>query len=201
MKRLLPLAAAILTLATTSTAIAQDSKFKLYAMLAYVAPLSETDQNVQGVTDAVKASDEFGFSFGGEYRASSLIGIEVDYLYAKQDVEANTAGVIGETTFQPISATLNLHFPLGTLDVYGGPTAAYVNWGDLEFAPSQDQENVSIDPEFAFGISAGVDFNLGPQLAVTGGLRWLNVQAQPDGADDALDVNPLFARAGLAIRL
>ena len=201
MKRLLPLAVATLTLAITNTAIAQDSKFKLYAMLAFVAPLSETDQNINGVTDAVSASEEFGFSFGGEFRASSLIGIEVDYLYAKQDVEHGTEGVLGETTFQPISGTLNLHFPLGSLDVYGGPTAAYVNWGDLELSSSTDQGSVSIDPEFAFGISAGVDFNLGPQLAVTGGLRWLNVQAQPDGADDAIDVNPLFARAGLAIRL
>ena len=167
-----------------------------YAMAAYVAPLSETNQTVGGVTEAVKASKEFGFNVGAEFRASSMLGIELAYLYAKENVESDASGVLGETTFQPISATLNLHLPTGKLDLYGGPTVSYVNWGDLEI-PSGP--SVKLDPETAFGLSAGGDIDIAPGFAVTGGLRWLSLKAKPEGGE-AVDVNPLFARVGIAAK-
>ena len=187
---------ALCLLAVAQSASAGDSKLKLYGMLAYVSPLSESDRNVGGVTDAVSASSEMGYSFGGEFRLSSLLGLEFDYLYAKHDIDSGTAGLLGETSFQPISGTLNVHLPLGMIDVYGGPTAAYVNWGDLKVSGGND---VSIDPEFAIGISAGVDWAFTPNLAATGGLRWLNVEAKPE-TGDAVSVNPLFTRIGVAVR-
>jgi len=199
MKRLLSLAVAALAFASTAASPAQASGLKIFGMVAYVAPLAKTDQDVNGVTDAVKASKEFGYNVGLELRPNSLLGVELDYLYAKQELKHDTAGLLGETTFQPISATLNLHIPLGMLDFHGGPTAAYVNWGDLKL-PSGGG-NVKIDAEFGYGVSAGLDFGLTPQLGLTGGLRWLNVQAQPDGSSVPLDVNPLFARVGLALKL
>ena len=195
MKRLTAVAVAVLCLASTQAAQAAG-KFKAYAMAAYVAPLSETDQNVGGVTEAVKASKEFGFNVGAEFRASSLVGLEVDYLYAKQDVEASTSGVLGETTFQPISATLNFHVPVSQFDLYGGPTVSYVNWGDLKVPSSPD---VKLDAETAFGLSAGADVGIAPGFAVTGGLRWLSLKAKPEGGSE-VDVNPLFARIGLAAK-
>ena len=191
------LAVAALVLVTAHPSLAADSKVKIYGMLAYVSPLAESDQTVAGVTDAVKASSEIGYNFGLEFRASPLIGLEFDYLYATQEVTADKAGLLGETTFQPISGTLNLHAPLGMFDAYGGLTAAYVNWGDLKAPPPG--VDVKVDPEFAYGISGGLDLNLTPNLAATGGLRWLNLQAQPDGGE-ALDVNPLFTRLGIAWR-
>lgn len=198
MKRLALLATALLTLAGAHSALADGSKFKIYGMLAYVSPLSESDQDIGGVTDAVKASSELGYNVGVEFRAGALLGIEFDYLYAKHELEGDNAGLLGETTFQPISATLNLHFPVGTLDVYGGPTAAYVNWGDLEVPSGPD--NIEIDPQFAIGVSAGLDVNILPNVAATGGLRWLNVKAEPAEGGESLDVNPLFARFGVALR-
>ena len=200
MNRLVPLAVATLALAFCQTAFAGDtnSKSKIYGTLAYVSPLAETDQNISGVTDAVKASSEFGFNLGLEFRTTILLGIELDYLYARHDLEHDTAGLLGETTFQPISGTLNLHVPLGNLDLYAGPTVAYVNWGDLKL-PSGGG-TVEIDAEFGYGISAGIDLEVLPSLAVTGGLRWLRLEAQPEGSSDALDVNPLFARVGVAAK-
>ena len=198
MKRFVLLAVTAIAVVASPPAHAEGSKLKVYGMLAYVSPLAQTDQNINGVTDAVKASDEFGYSFGLEFRANPLLGVELDYLYAKHDVTHHTAGLLGETAFQPISGTLNLHFPLGNLDVYGGPTVAYVNWGDLK--PASGATTVKIDPEFGYGLSAGVDFAISPKLGIMGGLRWLNVQAQPDGNATALDVNPLFARVGLAAK-
>ena len=195
MKRTIAAAVAVLCLASTQSAQA-EGKFKIYAMAAYVAPLSESNQNVGGVTDAVKASKEFGYNFGVEFRTGSLLGIELDYLYAEEDVESDAAGVLGETTFQPISATLNFHLPVPTLDLYGGPTVAYVNWGDMKVPSSPD---VKIDAETAFGLSAGADLAIVPGFAVTGGLRWLSLKANPEGGS-SVDVNPLFARVGIAAK-
>jgi len=195
-------AAAVLALATMQPAIA-DAKMKIYAMLAYVSPLAESDQTIGGVTDAVKASSEFGYNFGLEFRTGSLIGIELDYLYAQEDIEHDTAGLLGETTFQPISGTINFHVPLGVIDLYGGPTAAYVNWGDLEVSGAGSQlpsggGSIEIESDFAFGVSAGADLAIGPRFAATGGLRWLSVEAEAEGGD-ATAVDPLFARIGIAL--
>lgn len=197
MKRLLLFAVALLTLLPARSALAQTG-FKVYGMLAYVSPLAETDLDFNGVTDAVKASSEFGYNFGLEFRLNSLLGLEFDYLYAKHEVEHDTQGLLGETTFQPISGTLNLHVPVGTLDLYAGPTAAYVNWGDLEVPAGGG--DVKLDAEFAYGVSAGADLYITPAFAVTGGLRWLKVEVGPEDQGDPLDVNPLFARAGVALR-
>ena len=199
MKRIIAVAVTAWCLVSTQSAQA-EGKFKAYAMAAYVAPLSETNQDIGGVTEAVKASKEFGFNFGAEFKAGSLIGIELDYLYAKQDVETDASGVLGETTFQPISATLNFHLPaVPKFDIYGGPTVAYVNWGDLKVTSSPGSPDVKIDAETALGLSAGADVGIAPGFAVTGGLRWLNLKAKPEGGE-AVDVNPLFARVGIAAK-
>jgi opacity protein-like surface antigen len=187
----------MLLAAGPQAAAASDWSFKLYGMLARVSPLSESEQDVGGVVDAVEASSELGYNFGIEFKGS-LLGIELDYLYAEHEISHETAGLLGDVAFQPISATLNLHFPLGMFELYGGPTAAYVNWGDLELGSGDDLE---IEPEFAFGLSAGVDFGITKNLAATGGLRWLNVSAQPeDGGGEELEVDPLFVRFGIAAR-
>ncbi len=199
MKKIALLAAATMAVALGGIATAEAGGFKVYGMVAMVSPLSESDQDVGGVTDAVKASSEFGYNFGIEFKAGSMLGIELDYLYAKEEIEHDTAGLLGETTFQPISGTLNFHLPMGMLDLYGGPTASYVNWGDLE-VPSGGAD-IELDPQFTYGISAGLDVGITKNLAATGGLRWLSVQAKPaEGGGDELDVNPLFARFGIAAR-
>lgn len=199
MKKLCVLAAALAVLTATS-AHAATPAFKVYGMLAYVSPLSETEQDLTGVTEAVKASSEMGYNFGLELRMGPLLGLEFDYLYAKHELEGEVAGLLGETAFQPISATLNFHVPVGTLDLHAGPTLSYVNWSDLE-VPSGGTD-IELDPEVAYGITAGADLDVLPNIAATAGLRWLKVQAQAADAttDDAVDVNPLFARVGLALR-
>src|SRR5258706_10866974 len=58
--------------------------FKLWAATTCVAPLSETEQNVGGVTAAVKASSVMCYELGGEF-SSSLIGVAFDSLHARTD--------------------------------------------------------------------------------------------------------------------
>jgi opacity protein-like surface antigen len=194
MKSLALFTLAVIGLASfAADATAQVTKFKAFGALAYVSPLSDSELDLGGVTDAVGASSEFGYNFGIEFRASQMLGIELDYLYAEHDIEGDTAGLLGTTTFKPICATLNFHFPIPALDLYAGPTIGYVNWGDFE---AEDGTNQAIDPEFAFGVSAGAEFPIFPKISLMGGLRWLDVKAQEDGSDEEIDVNPLFARFG-----
>ena len=197
-RTVLLLAVALLALASVQPAAASDSKLKLFGAVSYVSPLAKTDMDVGGVTDAVKASSEVGFNVGLEVRVAPMLGLELDYLYAKHDLKHDQAGVLGETTLQPISATANFHLPVTNLELYGGPTVSYVNWGDLKAASGGG--TTKIDPEVGFGISAGADYNITPQVAITGGLRWLNLQAKAENSTDALDVNPLFTRLGIAAK-
>ena len=60
MKKLAPLAAAVMVVASVGTAAADGWGFKVYGMIAMVSPLSESEQDVGGVVDAVKAYVSLG---------------------------------------------------------------------------------------------------------------------------------------------
>jgi opacity protein-like surface antigen len=180
----------------TENSAAQVTGFKIFAALAYVAPLSDSNIDVGGVVDAVGASSELGYNFGLEYRMSSLLGVELDYWHTAHDLEGETEGVIGSTTFSPICATLNFHLPI-LFNLYGGPTIGYVNWGDLELESGLNQD---VDPAFAYGLSAGVELPLLPKVSLMGGLRWLDVKAQAEDSEE-VDVNPLLVRLGATLSL
>src|SRR5690348_10395159 len=151
--------------------------FKLMAATTYVAPLSETQQDVGGVTAAVKASNEMGYQFGAEFR-TGLLGFAFDYQHARQDIKHANAGLLGSADFDPISATMYLHLPTPVLQLYAGPTASYVNWGDLQLSTGGTQP---LDAKVGYGISVGGDLPVARSAAVVGGLRWLKLQAKPGG--------------------
>ena len=169
--------------------------FKLWAATTYVAPLSETEQTVGGVTAAVKASNVMGYEFGGEFR-SGLFGFAFDYLHARQDLQRDNSGLLGTTDFNPISASVLLHLPTPVLELYLGPTASYVNWGDLDLRNGTQQP---LDPKLGYGVTVGGDVAIAKALAVTGGMRWLKLEAKPKGLG-AIAVDPLVSHIGLALR-
>jgi hypothetical protein len=168
---------------------------KLWGGLTYVAPLSETDRTVNGVSGAVKASNELGFQLGGEFRSGSL-GLALDYLQSRHELSQSASGLSGSADFHPISASLLLHLPLPLLDLYGGPTASYVNWGDLEL---QNGTKQSVDPKFGLGFTVGADLPLAPMIAVGGSMRWLKVEAETSGVG-AVSVDPLISTLGMSVR-
>ena len=169
--------------------------FQLWAATTYIAPLSETNQNIGGVTAAVKASNEMGYAFGGEFR-SGLIGLAFDYLHARQDLEHANAGLLGTAEFNPISATLKLHLPTPVLELSAGPTVAYVNWGDLDLRNGTKQK---LDAKLGYGFSVGADLPLGRSFAITSGMRWLKVDAKPESGPEVA-VDPLITHVGVAVR-
>ena len=186
---------ALLAAVLPASALAAGWGFKMWAATTYVAPLSETDQNVGGVTAAVKASNEMGYEMGGEFR-SGLIGFAFDYLHARQDLQRDNAGLLGTTDFNPVSASLLLHLPTPVVELYAGPTASYVNWGDLELRNGGKQP---LDPKLGYGVTLGGDFPIAKALAITGGMRWLRLEAEPKGSG-AIAVDPLVSHIGLALR-
>jgi len=193
-RRVLVLAALAAVVATPVAA--SEHKFKVFAAAGFVAPLSDDDLTIEGVTDAVEASSEFGYDFGIEWRPTRLIGIELDYLDAKHDVEFGGAK-IAEVDLQPLTASLNFHLiHTNLIDFYVGANLAYVSWGDIEVV---DGSKIGTDSETAFGATVGVDIGIGSRLALVGSVRYLKVDVTPDG-EDGLSVDPLITRVGVALR-
>jgi outer membrane protein W len=182
--------------AVPADAAQADYRFKIFGGVAYVSALA--DSSFEGVGNAVEASDEVGYEIGAEWKPFARIGFEASLIDVSQDVEADGTKV-GEIGMQPINLTLNFHIiNSDRFAWYIGPTVAFVNWDDLE---SEVGDDVSIDSEETFGVSTGIDIGLGERFALVGGLRWLDAGAEAsDGSGRKLDVDPLFARLGIALR-
>ena len=184
-------------------AAAQGTHVKIYGSAAYVAPLSESDVTVGSITDAVKNEKQVGWNFGIEGRLGKIFGIELDYVRANQDVQfAGTT--VGSTNFSPLSLTLNFHLIHSTIvDFYFGPSYSYVNWGDIHLNGAGQglftTTGLGTDSSNAWGVATGLDIGLGKHFAFSAGLRYIDTQMQIQNGP-GIDVNPLVARVGVAVR-
>jgi hypothetical protein len=174
---------------------ASSGSMKVWAATSYIAPLSESDRNVGGVTAAVTGSNAMGYEFGIEFRKGSM-GFAFDYLHSRQELQHATAGFLGSADFNPISASLMLHLPTPVLDLAAGVTASYVNWGDLTL---QNGTTRPLDAKLGYGFTVSGDFALSKALALTGGMRWMKLQADPPGVG-TVTMDPLVSHVGLALR-
>ena len=185
----------VLTLLVPSLAQAGSSGSRIWGALTYVSPLSESDQNVGGVTAAVKASKEMGYQIGAEFR-SGMLGIAVDWTRATHDLSHESEGLLGTTDFKPLSATLALHLPTPLLDLYAGPTISWVNWSDLELPAGG---KVELDATLGYGITAGAELPLGPSLGLGASLRWLRLDASPSSGGSDVAVDPLLSNLSISL--
>ena len=178
--------------AVPADAAQADYRFKIFGGVAYVTAMS--DSEIDDVD--VDLTNEVGYEIGAEWKPFSRFGFEVSLIDVQQDVEEGGAKV-GEIGMQPINLTLNFHIVNSDRFAwYIGPTVAFVNWDDLE---SEFGDDVSIDSEETFGASTGIDIGLGERFAIVAGVRWLDAGAENDEGDK-IDVDPLFARLGIALR-
>jgi hypothetical protein len=197
-----PLALALLSLIASQAAFGGDTSFKIFGALSRVSPLSEGDASIGGIRDSLETADKFGWDLGLELRPGRVAGIELDYLKVTQDVKFGGT-TIGEVDMSPLSASLNLHFIHTTfIDLYVAPTFSWINWGNVHLdsrgSGAAGASELSSDNETAWGASLGIDIGLGRNLALIGGLRWLNLDLATNG--QGVPVNPLFSRVGLALR-
>ena len=182
-------------LATPSSAQEDGYDFKLFGGAAYVAPLS--DSSLAGVADTVEASSEYGWEIGGEWKPSDRFGLELAYLDAEHDVEADGT-VIGDIDLRPFMVTANFHVVSG--DAFGwyvGPTLAYIDWSEVRLGGGG---SLDVDSETTYGISTGVDIGFGDTFALQLGLRWLDASVESPVLPNDVKVDPLFARVGVAFR-
>ena len=183
--------------------LAQDTHFKVYGGPAYVAPMGDSPITFGTVTDTVEAEKKVGWNLGIEGRFNKLLGIEVDYVNATQDV--NFGGTtIGEADFSPMTATLNFHLVhTKGFDFYVGPSYSYVNWGEIHLNASggnlTGSSDIGTDSASGWGAGLGLDIGLGQHFAITAGLRYINVDLELE-TGPPVEVNPLVARLGAAFR-
>lgn len=191
----LALAAAAALLAHPSNAQEDTYDFKLFGGAAYVAPLS--DSSLTGVASSVEASTEYGWELGGEWKPSNRFGLELAYLNAKHDVEADGT-VIGDISLRPLTFTANFHLVnRDAFNWYVGPTLSYIDWSDISLGSGG---NLAVDSETTYGISTGVDIGFGDTVALQLGLRWLDASVESPVLPNDVSVDPLFTRIGVAFR-
>jgi outer membrane protein with beta-barrel domain len=191
---------AIVALFVASPALAQDHTFKVFAAADWISPLSEDDQTISGVTDSIQASDELGYEAGFEWRLHKIVGLEGSYLDAQHDIEFG-GDKVAEIDQKTITAALNFHIlPTKFFDFWVAPVASWVNWGDVE--PEGGGPSQSVDSDVAFGAAIGFDIGLGKTFAITAGVRWLSqdIKADTPSGTETVGVDPLIARAGIALR-
>ncbi len=200
------------TQTTTTTTTVEEKEhhdhdtehFKFYVGPAYVAPLGEEDITFSTTTDAIKNEKHVGWNFGFEGRFNRLIGLELDYVNANQEVQFGGT-TIGDTTFEPLTATLNFHvIPSEHFDLYLGPSYSYVNWGDVKLnvdgsSVTGQSGELRTDSANGWGVSLGMDIGLGEHFAIMLGAKYINVGMDfTDGG--TVEVNPLMAKLALAVR-
>ena len=179
-----------------SAAHAQEGYgFKLFAGGAYVAPLS--DSSFAGIADSVEASSEFGWEFGAEWKPTDRFGLELSYLDAEPDVEADGT-TIGDVGLHPWNLTLNFHLVnRDAFNWYIGPTVSYVDWSDVQLT---NGGRLDVDSDTGYGVSTGIAIGLGDTFAIQFGLRYLDMSADSPSLPDDISVDPLFTSVGFALR-
>jgi len=189
-----------------TSARAQDDEvkhFKIYGGPAYVAPMEDSDVTIGTVTDSIEAEKQVGWNIGFEGRFNKWFGLELDYVDAQTDVSFGGT-TIGETNFSPLTATFNIHLVHAkVVDFYLGPSYSWVNWGDISLNTEGSTINggseIGTDSSSNWGVSLGIDFNIGEHFAIGAGLKYLNVDLETSSGQ-TYGVKPLVARLTAAFR-
>jgi outer membrane protein W len=180
-----------------------DTHFKFYGGPAYVASMGDSDVTFGTVEDTIENESQVGWNLGFEGRFNDWVGIELDYVHANQDVSFG-GSTIGDTTFSPLTATLNVHVVHTKIfDLYLGPSYSYVNWGEIHLNANggtiTGSSEIGTDSAHDWGASLGFDVGIGKHFALGAGVKYLNVDLTMDNGQTA-EVKPLMARLTAAFR-
>lgn len=169
--------------------------FKLFGGAAYISPLS--DSSLSGIADSVEASSEFGWELGAEWKPTDRLGLEVAYLDATHDVEADGT-VIGDIGLRPWNFSLNFHLiDRDAFNWWIGPTVSYIDWSAVQLTGGG---SLDVDSQTTYGASTGMSIGLGDAFAVQLALRWLDASVDSPSLPDEVSVDPLFVNLGVAYR-
>jgi len=191
------LAVAAVAIFASVPVLAQDNTGKFFLTVDWVSPNGDDDITVGSVTDAVQASDDFGYEIGFEGRVNKVIGIEGSFLAGSNDFELDNNGTdLGSLDQRALTAALNFHIiPTKHFDLWLAPIASWYSFGELD---DINGSNLNVNDEWGYGAQVGFDIGFTKLFAITGGVRYVKLDISTDGGSVAFD--PVIARAGIAFR-
>lgn len=176
---------AALSLGACSVAAAAQGKHVIRFGGAFVSPTGNYATPIQFTADIgnslslavdgtfeIEAKEAVALALGYEYRATALVGVDVNVFHANHDVDGRIQGTywindianngqlvetgpfdesekLDDMTVTPLTAGVNFHLtPKAKVDFYLGAFAAYVTFGDLDV----EGETLGFDDDFSYGV-------------------------------------------------
>lgn len=157
-----------------------------------------------------------GVGGGGEYRFSDRLGLEAGLLsVSATDIvvrvtepgNGRTSADHDYTVFRPLYVGLNYHLTPGRrLDLYAGPLVSYVFFEDIHFRYGDEDEDIEVDDDLAFGAVLGIDvlFGKSRRWSLSADLRYFETSLkglESGGEPFELGYDPLILGFGFGYRL
>lgn len=176
---------------------------RAFVAASWVSPQSDGSIDFGTTRGNVEVAGALGWSLGGEWRWTRLLGFEVDYRFVTHEIEVE-GDLAGQTDISALDLSLLFHFLASDLvDLYGGPTISFMEWGDLDLDDDAEAltggKSLDLEGKSAWGLAVGADIGVSQRLAVVLGLRWLN-QEIDFGDLGEVGVFPFEGRVGLGVR-
>lgn len=176
------------------------------ASFVYLSPTG--DGTILG--DTLEADSAWGGSLGWEWRCGHWVGIDLNAIYAKHDIEVVGSGKVGDTAFVPITLGLNVHVTpeKSPVDVFLGPFFGYALFDDIETQVDGFTLKSDVDSSFIYGVNLGIEVPAPKRgWAFFAAVKYIvadyDADLTVDGADAGdlrLDVDPWVGQLGIAYR-
>jgi outer membrane protein W len=164
----------------------------------WVSPTGEFSD----VTQSISFDNAVGAEVGFEFLPLKWLGVEGVVGWVKQDVTGSEVfqpeETVGDVSLIPLTANVNFHvINTKLINFYVGPSFSWMMWGDVNTSDPLESD-VKIKDSFGYGVNAGIDFGIGEDFIIYGGVRYYWADAedeQPGGAK--VPVDPLMVRIGV----
>jgi len=174
--------------------------------VVYVSPTGEG-----GFFDStVEADSAWGGSLGWEFRCGQWVGIDLNAIYAKHDIDVVGFGTIGQTAFVPLTLGLNVHVlpDRSPVDLFVGPLIGYALYDDISTRVDGYTLKTDVDSNFIYGLNLGIEVPAPKHgWAFFAAVKYLVTEYDAKVTIDTVsagslgvDVNPWIGQVGLAYR-
>lgn len=208
--------ALIVIVAAALPTAAQEGWHARFSATRTGTDLAHSVLDEDGTAARLDGQDSLGLSLGLEYRVSSLLGLELAVDASRPEAKLEIAA----PGYDPISdrarmdlwtvrVGFNLHLVSdGPVDIWVGPTVAWLSPGSLRFRAEVDGEDqtltVDSDSCFGWGGTAGADVELGGGWTLGVSYTYLDAEMDFSPEDDpeevGLDLDPSTVRLGIGVR-
>lgn len=198
----------VMMLGATAASAYEAGDMVLRAGLAGVLPDSSFEYNDELSGAGVDVDDGYSLGITFTWMATDNLGVGVlgawpfehDLDGAGPPGTLDGAGKVGSTKHLPPTVTLQWHFPTGTnLHPYVGAGVNYTYFFDEETAGILSGADLDLEDSWGLAAEAGVDFDLGNDLVLSGQLWYLDIEtdARLLGTTLNVDVDPWVFMVGI----